>query len=271
MDSHDQFAQTTSGSSAWPYLSPELLSLSPQTLAAEYANPANRGRHEPYGLTLFYHVAMRDPLAGECWALLVERFDRIVGGWVARCIRGRTIHEIRELSHDAMTRFWMHFDLRQFEAAEGHLCRIIGLLRCCAENLARDALRDMIRHEEFPLPQGDGNQLTIRSRDAMGVQEERVLQLPSARTPEEIVLSALSADEIWECIYEVCPTEREQIVAELSWDQGLKPRHIRKLHLHLFRTTAEISELKRVIVRRLRRHPRIVSLRESASDADGST
>ena len=101
------------------FLPPEMFLLTPQALAAAYTDPHNkqRGAHEPYGLTLFYHVAHRDDWAAESWEHLVQHFDRIVGGWVARIIHGLTIDEIRGLSHDALTRFWVYFGPPQFAKA----------------------------------------------------------------------------------------------------------------------------------------------------------
>jgi|GEM_PF-4889707 len=243
-------------------LSAQVLALCPSALMAAYtdAELKTHKSHETYGLALFYHVALRDANAAECWSYLYAHFDRMVGGWITRVVRDLTLDEIRDLSHDALTRFWERFGLKQFANANGQLSSVLGLLRAMTENMAKDMLRNQRRHEVYALPDGDSNHITVSGIGDAGVQSEQTLTLPHDQTPEDRVLSTMTVDAVWACIAEACTSEREWVVAEESWDQERTPRDIAAAYPSLFKSAQEVSTIRHTLLRRLRQHPRVIQL-----------
>ncbi|MFC1975910.1 hypothetical protein ACFLXQ_05890 [Chloroflexota bacterium] len=64
---------------------------------------------------------------------------------------------------------------------------------------------------------------------------------------------ALMVAELKRQVAEVIQDERERLVAEGSWVYGLAPRHIQSKHPEIFTTVSEASQVKRNLVKRLKR------------------
>jgi hypothetical protein len=66
--------------------------------------------------------------------------------------------------------------------------------------------------------------------------------------------------ELGQMLEETIQDDRERLVAEESWVRGLAPREIQARHPEMFSSAAEVNQIKRNVIRRLKRHPKLGDL-----------
>lgn len=172
-------------------------------------------------------IVRRDPLA---WEAMQQCFFETVLRWLRN-------HPQREVAYrldseenyvaQAFTRFWVATvsnqarELRTVAAA-------LTYLRMCLHSLILDTLRTYTRSREVPLPEPD-------------------------EPGEPAIYDDIDVQELWSIIQSLLADEREQRVAYLLYQAGLKPRQIIQFCPQEFSDIREIYRLSRNIMERLMR------------------
>ena len=135
-----------------------------------------------------------------------------------------------DIADRALARAWLALTAEQF-AQFPSLAALLAYLRACVGAAAIDAARAE----------------TTRER------AYQKLDLPSVTTPEELVLGALSSDELWRLLNKLVSNEHERIILIESFVLGLPPRAILERHQDLFTDVPAIYGAKRNLLNRLER------------------
>lgn len=99
----------------------------------------------------------------------------------------------------------------------------------------------------------------IRARQARQYEEtlETIEQEPASDDPADDVVSALSAQSLWQIIQEELHSEDERVLIYLAYVHGMKPGEISTQHRRLFPTVDDVYRIKRNVLERLRRNKRL--------------
>lgn len=182
-----------------------------------------------YCLEIFRRAMVLQEAAA--WDLVQRRFAPTVGSWVRR-------HPNREAAyrHDseenyiamAFARFWVaSVNNQQLEFTS--LAAALRFLHACLNSAILDTLRAYSRPNLVPLPEP-------------GFPEE-----PMTEDSDE-------GRNLWEAVMAMLPNKREQRLAYLLYQCGLKPREIVQRCPNEFRDVQEVYRLKRNIMERLTRN-----------------
>ena len=212
----------------------------PEQLATACADRQADASHEPFCVELFrraLHGLQHE--SGVCWAHISTTYSSLVAGWVRLKARGLAPHEQTALTADVFARFWKYFTPSHLQVARG-LGPILGFLRSCAVSVALDWVRSAQRQREDSLNALDGSD----AAPALTVE-----------SAENTAQRQIMLDAIWQAIAAEVRNERERVVAQLTFSEGLKPAQIYAAHTELFRHAADVHEAKRVLLERLRHNP----------------
>lgn len=134
-------------------------------------------------------------------------------------------------------RFWMAVGphrLHQFTT----LASVIGYLKMCAHSVVVDEIR--LRRPEPVKPIEQVPEYDLGSGDAVAE-----------------AIDELAAVELWRSIEGELHGESERLIARLSWVGQMAPDEIYARHRTTFRDVADVYRMKRNLVYRLRRSPRV--------------
>jgi DNA-directed RNA polymerase specialized sigma24 family protein len=175
--------------------------------------------------------------SSEGWAALIEMYGRFVRASLRR-------HPARSLSTEddaywvnrTFQRFWMAVGPERIDQFNS-TAAVLGYLKLCAHSVLLDDARSRRRTPTTSL-----DELPETGAPCAGVEH---------------TLDALAARQLWAAVLEELADESERIVARLSLVSGLKPARIHELHPDRFANVADVYQVKRKILERLRRSPRL--------------
>ena len=171
----------------------------------------------------------------DAWAILLEIYHPQVATWVnGHPLRYQVLETTETLVHHAWTRFWHALSPKRFAQREGWtLPHLMLFLKRCVDSAVRDAARRERRKRRI-IPLEDVN--------------------PSVPNPSTDILQRMSREELWDAIVPLLKDDRERLVMELRYRQGIPPRKIIALYPDVFLDAEEVSRILRNIIRRLKRY-----------------
>ena len=187
------------------------------------------------------------------WEALMEQYGKLV----LSQIRSHPLHRTTCEGDD----FWVNRTFQRFWMAVGperlglfpDLPSVLRYLKMCAHSVLLDEARRQRGHERAvvslsPAPGG-----------------EAVAEV------ERSVLGRLLGQQLWEAVAAETRDQAELVIARLSLAADYRPAEIFARHPELFQSVAEVYRVKRNLIERIRRSPRISRLlaRAAASDAGG--
>jgi hypothetical protein len=102
----------------------------------------------------------------------------------------------------------------------------------------------------------------VRARQSRQYEEalDAIEHEPASTDPADDVISAISAQGLWQIIFEELNGEDERLLIYLAYVQGMKPSEICSQHRQFFPTVDDVYRIKRNVLERLRRNRRLQSL-----------
>lgn len=195
--------------------------------------------HESFCFELFRRAIVRD--CSLSWHYLYTQYYPLVRYWVSRQFSDTASYTLDDLTQDTFTAFWRFYTCDKLAQAKD-LADVLAYLKKCATTTVIAAHR---RAERDP-PQI--------------LYEQQVLDAQTAVPPTELAgLQRVNAQRLWELIEAKCKNEPERLIARLTFLSGLKPRDIAEQYVELFPNVEDVYRIKRNLLERLRRAPRIKS------------
>jgi hypothetical protein len=121
------------------------------------------------------------------------------------------------------------------------LAAVLTYLKLCAHSVLLDDVRAAAASQTSSLD---------------GVSE----RLTSDQDVATEVIGRLSGQRVWQIVLTEAQGRQEPVVARRSWARRMKPSQIYAAHPELFDSVAEVYRIKRHLVERLRRNPRLAEL-----------
>ncbi len=214
----------------------------PLKLLARCRNKQPDAQHEAYCFELFRRaIHDKDSLS---WQLLHQQYFRLVYSWIVKSYPPEG-SDLEGMTQETLLTFWKYFTSDKLKRARG-LADILSYLKSCAKTTVLSAKRQMQRQIEI-------------------VEGENLLKNAGENPNLETTLAQeLQASEIWDIVKQTCKADKETIVARLSLQYDLPPREITNRHPNLFVDVQEVNRVKRNLFSRLRRHPKLRSMRENS-------
>ncbi len=167
----------------------------------------------------------------EAWAAIYTHFRQLLISWARYAsLRTPAVGQYEDIADRALARAWSALTAEQF-AQFPSLAALLAYLRACVGAAAIDAAR----------------------AEATRERAYQKLDPPLVTTPEELVLGALSSDELWRLINKLVSNEHERIILIESFVLGLPPRAILERHQDSFADMPAIYGAKRNLLNRLER------------------
>ena len=207
--------------------------LAPAALCDRCRAETRRFRNgEPHDDTFCLEVVRRaiEDRDERCWTELTALYQELVASWCRRA--GAAEEEIEALASAAWIKFWQSYTVEKL-AAGGSMAAALAYLKSCARSAVMDEGRRRARlqaHEEIvpgEIPPGD----------------ERA----------EPDIPRLDSDAFWELIARHLHDERERLTVYLTYQIGLRPAEIYRLHPDQFADVRDVYKVTRNVLDRLRR------------------
>jgi hypothetical protein len=134
-------------------------------------------------------------------------------------------------------RFWTAVGPERFGAFVG-IAAVLRYLKLCGHSVLLDEVR-------------------ARGSGRGDVLDERVAE--SVETPDvaDAAIGQLAGNDLWDAIATEAQDEAERRAAYLCFVLDLKPREVQERHPELYATVDDVYRIKRNLLDRLRRNPRI--------------
>jgi len=180
-------------------------------------------------------VADRDP---DAWEALVDQFGGIVRASIRR-YRDFPASGSDEtfLVYRTFERFWMAIGAERLSQIPS-VGALVAYLKTCAHSVVMDEVRE----------RADSRRMSLELAPPLA------FEVPDATTR---VVDRLTAGELWDAIEAEVNDRAEHAVAYQSLIRGAKPGEIYATHPELFDDVADVYRIKRNLLERLRRSPRI--------------
>src|SRR5215212_1386373 len=167
----------------------------------------------------------------EAWAAIHTHYRQLLISWARHAsARGPAMGHYEDIADRALARAWSALTAEQFVQFPS-LAALLAYLRTCVGAAAIDAAR----------------------AEATRERAYQKLELPLVTTPEELVLSTLSRDELWGLVSKLVSNEHERIILIESFVLDLPPRTILERHQDCFADVPAIYGAKRNLLNRLER------------------
>jgi len=179
----------------------------------------------------------------EAWTYIYQQYAPLVLTWVTQH-QSTTLLLGQEGSAPLVNAAFAKFAQALTPAKMGRfdsLAAILKYLKMCVHSVVADEMR---------------------SRQARQYEEtlETIEQEPASDDPADDVVSAISAQSLWQIIQEELNGEDERVLIYLAYVHGMKPGEISRHHRHLFPTVDDVYRIKRNVLERLRRNKRLRDL-----------
>jgi hypothetical protein len=188
-------------------------------------------------------VAQRE---ADAWEAIMGQYRGIVLAYVGQHSASALIREADDFwVNRAFQRFWMAVGPNRFGQFRD-LPGLLKYLKLCVHSVLLDELRARRA--------GSVSSLTDVPETA-----------PDPTNAEDKLIGELAGQQLWGAIGQELQDEPERVVAFLSFARDLKPAEIFRRHPGLYESVADVYRVKRNVIERLRRSPRVRAfLAESA-------
>lgn len=194
--------------------------------------------HEGYCLEIFRRAIEENDNAA--WTLLYRLYHGLVRQWIIKSEPPESA-DFEELIQETFFAFHRFYTADKFARAI-RFASVLSYLRNCAGDRVRMYRRYLkSRPDEFS---------TSNLSKAQGEVEQR---------PNE---KRMGQQELWEVVLSCCRDATEQLLAKLSFQYVMSPKEICEMYPDQFPTTSDVNRIKRNLLNRLRRHPKIKSMYE---------
>ncbi len=208
-----------------------------RTEALRYRN--GEAADDSYAIELFRRAATdEDPFA---WELIIEQYRP----HVLACLRRHPAWGDRaELDDDYWTmrvfqRFWCAIKSNRLQKFE-KLAAVLAYLKLCAQSVLLDE---------------------ARSARVSAISLDSAFEASDARQDVAAqVLGRLSGRMLWQVVLSEAQDQQEHVVARMSWVRGMRPAEIYAARPSLFESVDDVYRIKRNLLMRLRRSPRLADL-----------
>lgn len=196
-------------------------------------------RHESssdaFGIELFRRaICERDQ---EAWDAIFTEYRTLVLAWVRRHPARTSVSDDDEYwVNRTFERLWLAVEPDRF-AAFPTMAALLRYLKRCVNSVLLDEVRSR------------------RAVDIDTVADD--LADTAAVDAEHLVVGHMARNDLWAAVEEEIKDEAERLVAYLCWVLDMRPREICALHPDRFTTVAEVYSVKRNLLDRLRRNPRV--------------
>jgi hypothetical protein len=175
----------------------------------------------------------------QAWTAIMAQYRGIVLAYVGQHSAAAAVREPDEFwVNRAFARFWGAVGPDRF-AQFPDLPALLKYLKLCVHSVLMDELR-------------------ARRAPSLSL-DELPENTPGAAAAEQSLIGTLSGQELWSAVLGELQDEAERVIAILSFARGLKPSEIYDRNPRLYSDVADVYRIKRNIVERLRRSPRIRS------------
>jgi hypothetical protein len=207
---------------------------------------AGRPHDESYCLELFRRaVFQHDQVA---WQAIYAQYQSLILYWVQRHSQLQNAgEEPTFFVNAAFVRFWYITSKKEMGPKLDSMGKLLHYLKCCVHSAIVDDCRRWQRWSQGK-PDGDG------------VGEPMVDGIPR---PEEQALRQVVTDHLVRVVRGRLQGEEEMVVAALSWMYDFRPREIQMRRPDLFPDARRVYQVKRNILKRLRRDPELRQLWKS--------
>ena len=102
----------------------------------------------------------------------------------------------------------------------------------------------------------------VRTRQSRQYEEalDAIEHEPASADPADDVIATISAQGLWQIIFEELNGEDERVLIYLAYVHGMKPSEISSQHRQFFPTVDDVYRIKRNVLERLRRNRRLQTL-----------
>lgn len=194
------------------------------------------GSHDAYCHEIFRRaICDRDGLA---WDAVFTQYQGMVLSWIRRHPVSASMHEDDAYwVNRTFERFWTAVGPERFGDFPG-MAALLRYLKLCGHSVLLDEVR-------------------ARGPAHSDVLDERVAE--SLETPDvaDTAIGQLAGGDLWEAIVAEMQDEAERRAAYLCFVLDLKPRAVWERHPELYATVDDVYRIKRNLLDRLRRNPRI--------------
>lgn len=205
--------------------------------------------NEAYGRELFRRALTDGDNAA--WGYVYQQFSPLVLSWIGQhrgVISLLTNDDADALIQASFAKFWQSLSkpgkMEHFDS----LASLLKYLKMTVHSIVTDAVRaQQARHNEETLDLLDGE------------GEPR-----TEKTPEDAVMSAVAAHDLWQTIQAEVSSEDERLLLYLTYVQDMQPREICSAHRRRFPTVDDVYRVKRNVLERLRRSQRIKKMLHAA-------
>lgn len=175
---------------------------------------------------------------GPAWEAVFAQYRGMVLTWIRRHPASASMREDDAYwVNRTFDRFWAAVGPERFGAFIG-MAALLRYLKLCGHSVLLDEMR-------------------ARGPAHSDVLDERVAE--SVETPDvaDTAVGQLAAGDLWEAIIAEVQDEAERRTAYLCFVLDLKPREVQERHPELYATVDDVYRIKRNLLDRLRRSPRI--------------
>lgn len=188
----------------------------------------------------------------DAWAALHTCYARLVRRWAARIVDPGDIDEIVS---ESFARLYVAIDAAKF-AQFADLRHLLQYVKLCVRGAALDRQRAIARHAvEMPLE--------VDSDDDYGADRGATRVILAADNVEGEAIAKEERRQFWEAVRCHLHNSQEEAVVRLSFIEGLPPREICVREVTGCATVYDVYRVKRTVIERLRRSPRMHILAES--------
>ncbi|MEZ4734717.1 MAG: sigma-70 family RNA polymerase sigma factor [Caldilineaceae bacterium] len=212
--------------------------LQSQQLLAGCRNVQANRSHEKFCFELFRRAIVEQSQG--CWAALYEQYVKLVYSWTIAYAKSQATigsSTLEDLVQDTFTAFWQSYSPTHLAKATS-LGSVLSYLNSCAWSSVQHAVR------RVQAPQDEQDLETA----------EVALSATVTTSPEQIVLTTMVAEQLWQAIEASCKGASEKRIARLRFVEGMKPKEILARCPDLAPNEYEISKILRNIKDRLNRN-----------------
>lgn len=168
------------------------------------------------------------------WEKLYRQYTSLIVSWIREHPQAAAAdEEVDYFVNGVLTSMWRSCTPDRF-ARFGDLPAVLAYLKSCVHTTIYNHLR--------------------KRRPAAAELSEELIGASATVAPASAVLDQIARTELWQLLDSLLQNEKERMVTDLYFIQGLKPRTIYDLHRDRFATVQEVYRVKQNLMERLSRN-----------------
>jgi RNA polymerase sigma factor (sigma-70 family) len=218
--------------------------------SAEETHRFRRGqRHDPrFGYELFRRAFVRRD--ERAWESIYRQYEPLVASWVRRQPAFAMLDEpVDYFVNRAFEKMWSAIPSDRFNRF-ADLRSLLRYLQMCAGSAVLDSARARQSLPEIEDLEDDETS-RIRTEVTAGTATDHL---------DDEVMDRELRQALWDTVGSRLKDERERIVVECVFVQGMAPRHIQRRFPELFATANAVSRVKENVLERLKRDAQLAAL-----------